>query len=170
MTKVFLFSDTHSYWNSEWVKYFNEADHIWHAGDIGDENLLCKIKEYCQNKELKIVYGNIDSNPIRFQTAEYCFFNLEGFKILILHIAGAFGKYNQNTKDLISRYQPDILVCGHSHILKVKYDSKFHLWYMNPGSAGKYGFHPKSTALFFELNKGKIKNFNVIEWEKNKLA
>jgi putative phosphoesterase len=169
MTRVFLLSDTHSYWNSEWIKYFEAADQIWHAGDIGDEKLLQKINEYSQNKELKIVYGNIDGNAVRIQTAEHCVFELEGFKVLIIHIAGTFRKYNQHTKDLISRYQPNILVCGHSHILKVRYDPQFHLWYMNPGAAGKYGFHPISTALFFELNEGKIQNFNIIEWEKNKL-
>jgi Predicted phosphoesterase len=75
MTRVFLLSDTHSYWNSEWIKYFEAADQIWHAGDIGDEKLLQKINEYSQNKELKIVYGNIDGNAVRIQTAEHCVLN-----------------------------------------------------------------------------------------------
>jgi putative phosphoesterase len=166
MNKILLLSDTHSHWNDEWNKYIESADEIWHAGDIGNENVLIKIKEIAKDKTLRAVYGNIDGHTIRIQTKEYLSFQIEGLNILIIHIAGSFGKYNQKTKELISVYRPNILVCGHSHILKIKWDEKYQLWYINPGAAGIYGFHKVSTALFFELNDKRIQNLKVIEWKK----
>jgi len=166
MTKIFVLSDTHSHWNDEWNKYIESADEIWHAGDIGDESVLEKIKLIAKDKPLRVVFGNIDNHSIRIQTKEYLSFQLEGLNILIIHIAGSFGKYNQKTKELISEYHPHILVCGHSHILKIKWDEKYQLWYINPGAAGIYGFHKVSTVLFFELNDKRIQNLKVIEWKK----
>ncbi len=167
MTKIFLLSDTHSHWNDEWIKYFEDADEIWHCGDIGNEELLQKILSYSnENRKCRIVYGNIDGHNIRIQTKEYLVFELEGLKILILHISGSFARYNSFANSLIIQHTPNILVCGHSHILKVKYDEQYRLWYINPGAAGKYGFHKVSTALFFELNDKKIQNLKIIEWKK----
>ena len=34
---------------------------------------------------------------------------------------------------------------------------------MNPGAAGKYGFHKVKTLITFEIKHGKITNVNVIE-------
>lgn len=166
MQKIFLLSDTHSHWNNEWAKYFAESDEIWHAGDIGNEECLQKFLLASKNKKLRMVYGNIDDQKVRIQTREHLFFETEEFKILITHIAGNFGKYNTATQQLIQQYQPNILACGHSHILKIQFDKKYQLWYVNPGAAGIYGFHKVSTALFFELHQKKIQNMKIIEWKK----
>lgn len=167
MSKIFLLSDTHSHWNNEWIKYIHTADEIWHAGDIGNEETLLKFFFAAQNKQLRSVYGNIDNQKVRIQTEEYLVFEVESFKVLLIHIAGSFAKYNKQTLELIQQHQPNILVCGHSHILKIQFDKKYNLWYINPGAAGIYGFHKVSTALYFELYQNKIQNMNVIEWEKN---
>ena len=37
---------------------------------------------------------------------------------------------------------------------------------MNPGAAGKHGFHQVRTLLRFELEAGEIKNLEVVELEK----
>lgn len=167
MAKIFLLSDTHAHWKDEWLKYFEQADEIWHAGDIGDENTLHKIIKNAAPKTTRIVYGNIDNQHIRIQTHEYLLFEIENLKILMLHIAGSFGTYNSFTKQMILQHKPNVLVCGHSHILKIKYDEKYNLWYINPGAAGIYGIHKVSTALFFEINQQKIQNIKIIEWNKS---
>ena len=166
MTCIFLLSDTHSHWNNEWVKYFKEADEIWHAGDIGNETIIQHITKYSANKPLRIVYGNIDNSLVRMQTKPYLCFALEGFQILITHNAGPFGKYNTNTKQCIQTHHPHLLICGHSHILKVKWDKFHNLWYINPGAAGLYGSHKISSALLFELHQQKIQNMQIIQWTK----
>lgn len=166
MQKIFLLSDTHADWNDAWIKYINEADEIWHAGDIGNENFIHHLLSISKSKPLRIVYGNIDNQNIRHIAKKYVYFELEGFKILMLHIAGAFQKYNVFTKQLIQNHHPDILVCGHSHILKIQFDTQYNLWYINPGAAGKYGFHKIKTALSFELEQKSIRNMKIIEWQK----
>jgi hypothetical protein len=42
-------------------------------------------------------------------------------------------------------------------------DKKNNLLHMNPGAAGKHGFHKIRTLLRFEIEDGKIKNPEAIE-------
>ena len=58
---------------------------------------------------------------------------------------------------------PQLFVCGHSHILKVQFDKTLDLLYINPGAAGKYGFHKVQTLIRFEIDGEKIQNLEVIE-------
>ena len=114
-------------------------------------------------KTLKGVYGNIDGHDLRNQFPEYQIFICQGVKVLITHIGGYPGRYNARVKKLINKEKPELYVCGHSHILKVMYDSKNKLLHMNPGACGIQGFHRLKTMLRFELNRGKIKNIEAIE-------
>ena len=160
MKKILLLSDTHGHLDDKIVKYVNEADEVWHAGDIGKKEIINYLTEI---KPLKAVFGNIDDKEIRLITKEFLYFNYEKNKILITHIAGYPGKYNKNVNRLISIYEPNILVCGHSHILKVMYDKKNKHLHLNPGAAGISGFHNIRTMLRFKLDSDKIKELEVIE-------
>ena len=64
---------------------------------------------------------------------------------------------------LIKKYQPDIFVCGHSHILKIQYAKDLHLLHINPGAAGIKGFHKIRTIVRFAIDGNKIENMEVIE-------
>tara|TARA_B100001029_G_C14991439_1_gene412292 strand:- start:165 stop:650 length:486 start_codon:yes stop_codon:yes gene_type:complete len=158
--KIGLLSDTHSFIHPDILKYFKNCDEIWHSGDIGNLNSLKKLES---NKKLRAVYGNIDNDLIRRETKEYLFFSIDSLKFLIIHIAGSPPNYNSKTKKLIKNYKPDILICGHSHILKIKKDNKNDLLYMNPGACGKVGFHNIKTIVRFEIENKKIKNLEAIE-------
>jgi predicted phosphodiesterase len=79
------------------------------------------------------------------------------------HIAGKPYVYSKGIPELIKLRKPDILICGHSHILRVERDKKFNFLYMNPGAAGYHGFHKVRTMLRFNLNAGKIENMEVVE-------
>ena len=81
----------------------------------------------------------------------------------MIHIAGAMGRYNSKTRELIKAHKPDVLVCGHSHILKVVRDSAFNLLHVNPGAAGKHGFHRMRTLLKVEAEAGEWKNLQIVE-------
>ena len=158
--KIGLLSDTHSYLHPDISIYFKNCDEIWHAGDIGNLNCLKELKNY---KKLRAVYGNIDNDIIRKETKEYLFFSIDGLRFLIIHIAGSPPQYNLKTKKLIKNFKPDILICGHSHILKIMKDFENDLLYINPGSCGKIGFHKKKTILRFKVENKKIKNLEAIE-------
>ena len=62
MKKILLLSDTHSHLDKAMLKYINQADEVWHAGDIGDVKVTYEIKKL---KPLRAVYGNIDDALIR---------------------------------------------------------------------------------------------------------
>lgn len=160
MKKILLLSDTHGHLDDKIVKYVNEADEVWHAGDIGKKEIINNLNKI---KPLKAVFGNVDDKEIRLITNEFLYFNYEKNKILITHIAGYPGKYNKNVNRLISIYKPNILVCGHSHILKVMYDKKNKHLHLNPGAAGISGFHNIRTMLRFQLDFDKIKELEIIE-------
>jgi len=59
-----------------------------------------------------------------------------------------------------------LFISGHSHILKVQYDKKLKLLHMNPGAAGKHGFHNVRTMLRFEIENTDIKNLEIIEMKR----
>ena len=67
------------------------------------------------------------------------------------------------TLKLIKENKPDILICGHSHILKVVRDTTNDLLFINPGACGKVGFHKKKTILRFDILENKIDGLEVIE-------
>tara|TARA_B100000780_G_C21120405_1_gene453759 strand:+ start:2352 stop:2879 length:528 start_codon:yes stop_codon:yes gene_type:complete len=160
MKKILLLSDTHGHLDNKIKKYIKESDEVWHAGDIGGENIIDSLQKM---KPLRVVFGNIDGYKTRLQAPELLSFNCEGVSVLITHIAGYPGKYNSTTKELIAKYQPKLLICGHSHILKVMRDKNNGHLHMNPGAAGISGFHKIRTMLRFELEKGVIKNLEAIE-------
>lgn len=160
MKKVLVISDTHSYIDDRIIKYALEADYVIHAGDIGSFNVIRKLKSV---SKVLFVYGNIDGNEIRSESNKFEFFKLDELKILLTHISGKTPKYNKETLIKIKEFTPDLLIAGHSHILKIQYDKINKLIFLNPGAAGRHGFHLKRTMLRFEIKLNKIENLEIIE-------
>lgn len=160
MIKILLLSDTHSHIDEVILKYVNLADEVWHAGDIGNLAVTDKIKTL---KPLRAVFGNIDDAEARKEFPLNNRFMCEDVDVWITHIGGYPDKYNINVRDEIRQNPPKLFICGHSHILKVQFDKKLNLLHMNPGAAGKHGFHQVRTMLRFEIDKDKIQNLEVIE-------
>ena len=160
MIKILLLSDTHSHIDDVILKYVNLADEVWHAGDIGSLIVTDKIKTL---KPLRAVFGNIDDAEARKEFPLNNRFMCEDVDVWITHIGGYPDKYNVNVRDEIRQNPPKLFICGHSHILKVQFDKKLNLLHMNPGAAGKYGFHQMRTMLRFEIAEDKIQNLEVIE-------
>jgi putative phosphoesterase len=160
MAKIGIISDTHGFLDNRILDWFSEVDEIWHAGDIGTLTVLEELAAY---KSLRAVYGNIDGREIRERLPEDQIFNCGGMGIWITHIGGYPGKYHSRIKARLKEIHPGLLVCGHSHILKVMYDKSNQIMYMNPGAAGKSGTHQVRTALKFKIVKEKIMDLEVLE-------
>lgn len=160
MTRIGLISDTHSYLDDAVFNHFASCDEVWHAGDFGDANVVKALKAF---KPLKGVYGNIDGQDVRAECPEHLKFNCEKVKVWMTHIGGYPGKYNPKIREQVLQEQPDLFICGHSHILKVMYDKKISCLHLNPGAAGKYGWHKVRTLLRFCISEEKILNLEVIE-------
>lgn len=155
-----LISDTHGHLDPGLTKHIEQADEVWHGGDIGTIDLCHQIEKL---KPLRAVYGNIDGTDVSGVYPENLVFELEGVKTLITHIGGYPGKYPARIKTLIATHRPQLFICGHSHILKVMYDKDNALLHINPGAAGVHGFHHVKTAVRFEMEDGELKNLAVIE-------
>jgi len=163
MKKILLLSDTHSYIDDQILKFVKQADEVWHAGDIGNLRVTDAIKEL---KPLRAVYGNIDDKDARAEFPLDNQFIVEGVAVWMTHIGGYPKKYNQRVRAQLRENPPKLFICGHSHILKVQYDQSLQLLHLNPGAAGKHGFHKIRTMLRFALDKGDIKDLEIIELAK----
>jgi hypothetical protein len=160
LKKILLLSDTHSHIDERILHYAGEADEIWHAGDIGITDVSDELKKI---KPLRAVYGNIDDAEIRKEFPLHQRFKCEGIDVWITHIGGYPGRYSPEIRDQIKKDPPKLFISGHSHILKVMNDKNLGLLHMNPGAAGKQGFHKKRTMLRFKIENENISDLEVIE-------
>ena len=160
MTRIGLISDTHSFLDPAVFKYFDEVDEIWHAGDFGTLALADELQAF---KPMKGVYGNIDDKDIRQIYPEHLKFKCEEVNVWMTHIGGYPDKYSANVKSEIYTKPPNLFIAGHSHILKVIFDKKIKCLHLNPGAAGKYGWHQKRTLIKFCISENKIHTLDVIE-------
>ena len=163
MKKILLISDTHGYIDEKIIKYANQVDEIWHAGDIGDISVTDTLKTI---KPLKAVYGNIDDQKIRSEFPLHNRFLCEKVDVWITHIGGYPKKYNSKIIDELRSNPPDLFICGHSHILKVINDKELNLLHINPGAIGKHGLHSVRTMVQFEINGDKIENLSIVEFKR----
>lgn len=164
MAYIGLISDTHGIFDGRVKEFLQPVDQIWHAGDFGNVQTMDSIAAF---KPLVGVYGNCDDQTIRRCQPYTQSFTLEGMKILMMHIGGYPFRYDYKALQLIYALQPDIFVCGHSHILRVMNDKKFNMLVMNPGAAGVMGMHTLRTALRFKIESGTVKEMEVGEWPKS---
>jgi len=164
MIRIGLISDTHGYLDENIFKHFEKCDEIWHAGDFG-EGVAEAISAAIANRGIKFrgVYGNIDGRETRSEFPEQLVFNCEEVKVMMRHIGGSPPRYNPETKKELRIHQPQLFICGHSHILKIMYDEKIKCLYMNPGAAGRHGWHKVRTIVRFAIDKKDIKECEVIE-------
>ncbi|MBQ6790422.1 MAG: metallophosphoesterase family protein [Paludibacteraceae bacterium] len=160
MTRIGILSDTHGLLDKRVLEHFKDVDEIWHAGDIGSEDVLRRLREF---KPMRAVFGNMDSGDVRYSLSEFYRFRVEEVNVLMTHIGGYPGHYNPWLIPLFRKEPPDLFVCGHSHILKVQYDPLFKFLTLNPGAAGKQGWQPCQTLLRLTIDGSKIDNLEVIE-------
>lgn len=159
MKRIGLMSDTHGYLDDAVFQHFDRCDEIWHAGDFGPD-IADKLSSF---KPLRGVYGNIDGHELRSEFPEVLHFSVEGVSVMMKHIGGYPGKYAPAVKAEIQRSGSKLFISGHSHILKVIYDDKLHCLHMNPGAAGKHGWHKVRTLIRFVIDGADMKQCEVIE-------
>lgn len=148
MKRIGVLSDTHGVVAPQVYSFFSDCDELWHAGDLGP-GVLDELRTF---KPVRAVYGNCDSFSLHYELEEQAFFDVEGQRVLMTHIGGWPGHYPYELRRTLQLAKPDIFVCGHSHILKVMYDHEYNFLHINPGAAGRSGFHKVSTLVRFTLN------------------
>ena len=164
--QIGILSDTHGYINPALYTFFEKCDELWHAGDWGNIQTVDTLKKF---KPVRSVFGNIDGHEIRTEFSEETIFNIEGLKVCIIHIGGYPGKYSPKFRAILQKEKPDIMVCGHSHILKVMRDAKNNVMHFNPGAAGNKGFHLVCTALRLKVEDKKMFDLEIWEHSRNEI-
>ncbi|MBS1744101.1 MAG: metallophosphoesterase family protein [Bacteroidetes bacterium] len=162
MTRIGLISDTHNFLDESVFTHFKQCDEIWHAGDFGTIKLAHQLRDQ-SGLPLRGVYGNIDGRDIRAEFPEKLHFNCESVQVYMQHIGGYPGRYAPNVKNEIIAHASTLFISGHSHILKVMYDEKLSCLHINPGAAGKQGWHKVRTIVRFAIDGKEIKDCEVIE-------
>lgn len=160
MFRIGLLSDTHGFYDPRIGDHFSDCDEIWHAGDVGDYEVITKLSRICP---VMAVYGNIDGMSIRSRYPGHQRHMREGLDIWMTHIGGYPGNYDARVKPGIYTHSPGLFISGHSHILKVMPDKQNGFLHMNPGAAGRNGLHHVRTLIRFEVDRGRICNVDVIE-------
>ncbi|HTQ28143.1 MAG TPA: metallophosphoesterase family protein [Puia sp.] len=160
MKRIGLLSDTHGYLDENIFRHFERCDEIWHAGDIGNADLSEKLSAF---KPLRAVYGNIDGYDIRSIYPEKLRWSSEEVKVLMMHIGGYPPRYNPAAKKELAADPPQLFICGHSHILRIMFDPRINCLFMNPGAAGKHGWHKIRTLVRFTVDGKEIRDCEVVE-------
>lgn len=142
------------------MKFFEHCDEIWHVGDIGSIEVLEKLQKFLPTRA---VFGNIDGQEIRTLLPLEQSFTIEGIPVFMTHIGGYPGKYAPGVIQKLRTKRPKVFISGHSHILKVMYDKKLNLLHINPGAAGKQGFHQVRTLVRFVIDGSEIKDLEIKE-------
>jgi predicted phosphodiesterase len=79
------------------------------------------------------------------------------------HIGGYPSRYAPGVRQDLVAEGAKLFICGHSHILKVIYDDRICCLHMNPGAAGKQGWHKVRTLLRFTIDGNNIRDAEVVE-------
>jgi putative phosphoesterase len=160
MMRIGLLSDTHGYIDESMGKYLKECDEIWHAGDFGNENIIDKLQIWAP---LQAVHGNIDSAAVCKRIPETLVLEREGVRLFMRHIIPRPNRYGNALIQEIKHNRADLVVCGHSHIALAERSALAGVLHLNPGAAGRQGWHTVRTLMRFSLIQGTIQDLVLIE-------
>jgi putative phosphoesterase len=112
--KIAVLADTHlSSFNEMpgWiVDALSHVDLIVHCGDFVTSDVLEGLKRI---KDVKAVYGNMDSNELKLTLPEKELFSSGGKQIGLIHGWGAPFGIEGRVKRMFNK--PDVIIYGHSH-------------------------------------------------------
>ena len=161
MKRIGLLSDTHGYFDGRIAHHLRGCDEIWHAGDFGNAAVVEALRALAP--VFRGVYGNVDGADVRQTEPLVQDFIVESLHVLMTHIGGYPSHYAPAARPLLDAARPGLFVTGHSHILRVVPDPKRLLLHLNPGAAGRHGFHQVRTLLRFSIAAGKVVELQAVE-------
>ena len=164
MKRIGILSDTHSCWDDRYAVHFADCDEIWHAGDVGDISIITRLEGIAP--VVRAVAGNIDHGDVRRRCNEVEEFEVEGIKVWMTHIGGYPGRYAVGVRPILRTHNINLMVTGHSHILKVMWDREHDVLHINPGAAGYHGWQKERTLVKLTIDGNNMKDLEVIELAK----
>jgi putative phosphoesterase len=148
--KIGIISDTHGLLRAQVFEVFEGVEHILHAGDVGDDDILTELEAIAP---VTAVWGNVDGGSIRARVPEVAHVELAGIAVVVLHGM----QLGSPTPEKAAAAYPDagLVVFGHSHRPLIRQVGSVIA--VNPGSAGPRRFKDPVTVALADLNLGRVR-------------
>ena len=152
--KIGVLSDTHlNGYNKDLADFlhtcFRDADLIVHAGDV----VAPQVLDMFGNKEVKVVYGNMDPIGLRKRYPEKAVFEAGGFRFALVHDINKIKGWGMSAHlpEKIARFfgRVDCLIHGHTHDPAITKQDGIFLF--NPGSATDNRYLPFNTVGIIDI-------------------
>ena len=154
--KIGVISDTHGLLDEAILPYFEDVEHILHAGDIGRVTIIERLTLIAP---VTAVSGNVDG----FEESGFpreSVIDLAGCRIALCHRLYEGGAMTREGRDFLDRVRPRVCVFGHTHQPMARWLDGILLF--NPGSAGPKRFRLPRGIGFLSLNKGSIEPVHIV--------
>jgi putative phosphoesterase len=147
--KIGIISDTHGLLRPQVFDALEGVDHILHAGDVGDPDILVELAAIAP---VTAVWGNVDGMEIRARVPEVARVELGGVRIAVVHGM----QFGSPTPQKVAAAYPDagLVVFGHSHRPLIQQVGPTLA--VNPGSAGPRRFKDPVTVAIAEIEDGRV--------------
>lgn len=143
---VGLVSDTHGLVRPEVFEALKGVALILHAGDVGGQAVLDELQVIAP---VRAVYGNTDT-PFEPNLQARVSLDVEGVSI---HVSHGHEVGSPTPAKLLSRYDADVLVFGHTHRPLVERAGARLV--INPGAAGPRRFNLKPSVARVSVENGR---------------
>ncbi len=140
-----VISDTHGLLCLPSMDLLHGSDHILHAGDIGNPEILTRLATIAP---VTAVRGNIDKGAWAEKLPRTEVYEADGMSIYLLHTID-----DLDLKPEVAGFAA--VVYGHSHVPKI--ETRNGVLYFNPGSAGPRRFNLPVTVGKLILENGEVK-------------
>lgn len=138
--RIGLISDTHGLLRPEAVKKLSGVEHIIHAGDVGDPNILNALQAIAP---ITAVRGNVDYGPVLSDLPLTNTVQIGDVSIYAIHII--------DTLDIdLKAGGFHAVIFGHSHRPEVQ--QKNDAYYINPGSIGPRRFDLPIAMAYLHID------------------
>ncbi|MDE1162117.1 MAG: metallophosphoesterase family protein [Acidobacteriaceae bacterium] len=148
--RIAVVSDTHSQLRPELLPALAEAEHILHAGDLGDGRILEALQAIAPTTAIR---GNVDLYGETALLPATEAIELGGHFVYMLH----------SVHDLDLKPEAagiSVVISGHSH--KPGIESRNGVLYLNPGSCGPRRFSLPVTFAWLSLTPGQPPHAEIV--------
>jgi uncharacterized protein len=129
-------SDTHGFFDPQLRSVFKAVDCIVHAGDVGKSEVLNDLREIAP---VLAVRGNVDVEFPLTQLPAQLLVAIAGVEVMVVH----------RLQDAVPHDTTRVVIAGHSHQSLIQETDRILI--LNPGAAGRQGFHRERTAMLLKL-------------------
>jgi putative phosphoesterase len=138
-----VISDTHGRLDPAVAEVFAGVDHIVHAGDVGDEAIVERLREIAP---ITAVRGNCDDAPWGLALPCTASEPFDGVRVTAVHDLDMLEVLAPPELRLVMRDAGAVVISGHTHFAETV--SEDGVLYLNPGSASLCWYErPRSVAL-----------------------